>query len=73
MDHSLKMALLKGRNTLLLRLLYFNYIYIMKVVLHCKIIYLGVPPYIWVILLKTYRGYVKPRIIPNAIYNAIFV
>jgi hypothetical protein len=22
---------------------------------------------------KTYRGYVKPRIIPNAIYNVIFV
>jgi hypothetical protein len=26
-----------------------------------------------VIRSKTYRGYVKPRIIPNAIYNVIFV
>jgi hypothetical protein len=26
-----------------------------------------------VILSKTYSGYVKPRIIPNAIYNVIFV
>jgi hypothetical protein len=32
-----------------------------------------VPPYARVILSKTYRGYVKPRIIPNAIYNVIFV
>jgi hypothetical protein len=31
------------------------------------------PPYPWVIRSKTYRGYVKPRIIPNAIYNVIFV
>jgi hypothetical protein len=33
----------------------------------------GVPPYPRVILSKTHRGYVKPRIIPNAIYNVIFV
>ena len=26
-------------------------------------------PYLWVIRSKTYRGYVKSRIIPNAIYN----
>jgi hypothetical protein len=26
-----------------------------------------------VIRSKTYRGYVKPRVIPNAIYNVIFV
>jgi hypothetical protein len=32
-----------------------------------------VPPYPRVILPKTYRGYVKPWIIPNAIYNVIFV
>jgi hypothetical protein len=32
-----------------------------------------VPPYPQVIRSKTYRGYVKPRIIPNAIYNVIFV
>jgi hypothetical protein len=32
-----------------------------------------VPPYPRVIRFKTYRGYVKLRIIPNAIYNVIFV
>jgi hypothetical protein len=32
-----------------------------------------VPPYPRVILSKTYHGYVKPQIIPNAIYNVIFV
>jgi hypothetical protein len=32
-----------------------------------------VPPYLRVICTKTYRSYVKPRIIPNAIYNVIFV
>jgi hypothetical protein len=32
-----------------------------------------VPPYPRVIRFKTYRGYVKQRIIPNAIYNVIFV
>jgi hypothetical protein len=26
-----------------------------------------------VIRFKTYRGYVKPQIIPNAVYNVIFV
>jgi hypothetical protein len=35
--------------------------------------YTGVPPYPRVIRSKTYRGYVKPRIIPNAIYNVIFM
>jgi hypothetical protein len=30
-------------------------------------------PYPWVIHSKAYRGYVKPRIIPNAIYNVTFV
>jgi hypothetical protein len=29
--------------------------------------------YLPVIRSKTYRGYVKPRIIPNAIYNVIFM
>jgi hypothetical protein len=32
-----------------------------------------VPPYPRVIRSKTYCGYVKPRIIPNAIYNVTFV
>jgi hypothetical protein len=32
-----------------------------------------VPPYPRVIRYKTYRGYVKPRIIPSAIYNVITV
>jgi hypothetical protein len=32
-----------------------------------------VPSYLWVICSKTYRGYVKPRIISNAINNVIFV
>jgi len=35
--------------------------------------YTGGPPYSRVIRFKTYRGYVKPRIIPNAIYNVIFL
>jgi hypothetical protein len=35
--------------------------------------YTGVPPYPRAIRSKTYRGYVKPRIIPNAIYKVIFV
>jgi hypothetical protein len=35
--------------------------------------YTRVPPYPGEICSKTYRGYVKPRIIPNAIYNVIFV
>jgi hypothetical protein len=35
--------------------------------------YTGVPPYLQVIRSKTYRGNVKPRIIPNAIYNVTFV
>jgi len=30
--------------------------------------YTGGPPYPWVIRSKTYRSYVKPRIIPKAIY-----
>jgi hypothetical protein len=30
------------------------------------------PPYSRVIRSKTYHGYVKPRIIPNVIYNVIF-
>jgi hypothetical protein len=36
-------------------------------------IYTFVPPYSWVIRSKTYCGYAKPRIIPNAIYNTIFM
>jgi hypothetical protein len=32
-------------------------------------IYTGVPPYPQVIRSKTYRGYVKLRIVPNAIYK----
>jgi hypothetical protein len=34
---------------------------------------MGVPPYLWIICSKTYCGYVKPQIIPNAIYNVIFM
>jgi len=33
--------------------------------------YTGGPLYPRVIRYKTYRGYVKPLIIPNAIYNVI--
>jgi hypothetical protein len=33
----------------------------------------GVPPYPRVTRFMTYRGYLKPLIIPNAIYNVIFV
>jgi len=33
--------------------------------------YTGGPPYPRVIRSKTYRGYVEPRILPNAIYNVI--
>jgi len=29
--------------------------------------------YPWVICSKTYHGYMKPGIIPNAIYNVIFM
>jgi hypothetical protein len=36
-------------------------------------IYTVVPPYLGAIRSKTYRRYVKPRIIPNAIYNVVFV
>jgi hypothetical protein len=32
-----------------------------------------VPPYPWVIHSKTYHGYMKLQIIPNAIYNVIFM
>jgi hypothetical protein len=32
-----------------------------------------VPPYLRVIRFKTYRGYEKLWIIPNAMYNVIFV
>jgi hypothetical protein len=32
-----------------------------------------VPPHPRIIRSKTYRGYVKPRIISNAIYNTIFM
>jgi hypothetical protein len=35
--------------------------------------YTIVPPYPRVMRSKTYRAYLKPRIIPNAIYNVIFV
>jgi hypothetical protein len=31
-----------------------------------------VPPYQRIIRTKTYRGYVKPRIKPNTLYNVIF-
>ena len=33
--------------------------------------YTGGPPYPRVIRSKTYSGYGKPRVIPNAIYNVI--
>jgi hypothetical protein len=36
-------------------------------------LYTVVPPYLRVIRSKTYCGYVKPWIIPNAIYNMIFM
>jgi hypothetical protein len=32
-----------------------------------------VPPYVWPIHSKTYRGFVKQRLIPQAIHNVIFV
>jgi hypothetical protein len=32
-----------------------------------------VPPYLLVILSKTYRGQVKPRIMLNSMHNVIFV
>jgi hypothetical protein len=35
--------------------------------------YTVVPQYPQVTRSKTYRGYVKPQIIPNTIYNVIFV
>jgi hypothetical protein len=35
--------------------------------------YTVVHPYAWVIFFKACHGYVKPRIIQNAIYNVIFV
>jgi hypothetical protein len=35
--------------------------------------YIVVSLYPRVIRSKTYRGYLKPRIIPNALYNVIFV
>jgi hypothetical protein len=35
--------------------------------------YAAVPPYPWVMCSETYRGHMKPWIIPNAIYNTIFV
>jgi hypothetical protein len=31
-------------------------------------LYTGVPPYLRIISSKTYRDYMKPRIIPNAMY-----
>jgi len=34
---------------------------------------IGGPPYPRVIRSKTYRVYMKPRIIPNAVYDVIFV
>jgi hypothetical protein len=36
-------------------------------------LYTVVPPYPRVIRSETYRGYVKPQVIPNAIYNVIFM
>jgi hypothetical protein len=36
-------------------------------------IYIVAPVYPQVTCSKTYRGYEKPRIIPNAIHNVIFV
>jgi hypothetical protein len=35
--------------------------------------YTGVPQYARVIRSKTYHSYMKPRIVPNAIYNDIYV
>jgi len=37
------------------------------------LLYTDRPPYSLVIRSMTYCGYMKPRIIRNAIYNAIFV
>jgi hypothetical protein len=35
--------------------------------------YTVVPPYPRVTRSKTYRGYVKPRVVPEAILNVIFL
>jgi hypothetical protein len=49
------------------------------IIFHCRFlhlyihIYTGVPPYPQVVRSVNYRSYVKPRIIPNAKYNVIFV
>jgi hypothetical protein len=43
--------------------------YVLKDCILCT----GVPPYLRVTRSKTYRGYVKLLIIPNAIYNVISV
>jgi hypothetical protein len=42
---------------------------------HCQLaeLYTGVPPHLWVIHSKTYCSYVKPMIIPNAIYSGISI
>jgi hypothetical protein len=44
-----------------------------KVIRSHNDLYTGVLPYVRVILYNPYRGYVKRRIIPNAIYKMIFV
>jgi hypothetical protein len=41
------------------------------IIQHCTVWTTGEPPYPRVIRSKTYRGYVKPRIIPNAICKVI--
>jgi len=42
-----------------------------QVLPYTKVTDTGGPPYPRVICSKTYRGYVKSRIIPNAMYNVI--
>jgi hypothetical protein len=46
---------------------------ILPIILKTVNSYINMPPYLWVIRSKSYRGYVKPRIIPNAIFKVIFV
>jgi hypothetical protein len=56
--------------------MFISYIFIDRCLLlyqQMRIYVQGMTPYLLVIRSKIYRGYVKLRIIPNAIYNVIFV
>jgi hypothetical protein len=50
-----------------------TYQLLLKIIIILISVYTGLPPYLRVIRSKTYRGYVKPWIIPKAIYSVIFV